>query len=97
MTFKEAFRKDVLHMKKYNDQIEAAGKAFDVDLYEGFLGTMMDDLFHYILEPYVVLAGEENEDQALEWLWSLVIDTKDSDEDDIERFYDKFLKKVQND
>ena len=95
MTYEELLtqlKEDVLRMKHYNDQITAINNVLEVDLYEGFVGEMMDQLFYYILEPYAGIAGKENEDEALEGLWHLIFNEDDID-DAINEFGFTFLHK----
>lgn len=97
MTYNELIRElrnNIYHMKKYAHSLNALDKALGVDTFEGFLGNMFDELMHYIIEPYAVLAGKEDYDTAIEWLYDLVLNDSPNDEDDIQRFGDRFLNKV---
>ena len=102
MTFNEElvkdFHKDIFHMKEYVEKITAIEKALDVDLWEGLVGQMMDELFEFRILPYTHFAdlSDEEHERAVEWLWSLVLFEKDSDLDDINRFADKYLKEYKH-
>ncbi len=79
-------------MKDYAHSLDAVDRALGVDTFGGFLGEMFDELMHYNIESYAVLAGEGNHDAAMEWLYDLVLNDDDDDEEDIQRFGNTFLK-----
>ena len=95
MTYDEMmneFRGNVYHMKDYARSLAALDKALGVDTFEGFLGKMFDELMYYNIEPYAVLAGEDNRDCTIEWLYDLVLNDEDDDEEEMQRFGETFLK-----
>lgn len=87
-------RGNIYHMKDYAHSLNAIDKALGVDTFEGFLGKMFDELMYYNIEPYAVLAGEDNHDAAIEWLYDLVLNDDEDDEEDIRRFGNTFLKGI---
>lgn len=99
MTYDELInelRGNIYHMKDYAHSLNALDKALGVDTFEGFLGRMFDELMHYNVEPYAVLAGEDNYNTAIEWLYDLVLNDDPNDEEDIQRFGTRFLKGLCN-
>ena len=92
------FTKDIQRMREWNKKIALAEKALGVDLWEGTIGEMMDELFHYMIEPYAVLAqhgilaNDEDPDQVYEILWNLILESEDDAIGDIHDFYIRFLK-----
>lgn len=95
MTYDEMmdeFRGNVYHMKDYAHSLAALDKALGVDTFEGFLGKMFDELMYYTIEPYAVLTGEDNRDRIVEWLYDLVLNDEEDDEEDMQHFGETFLK-----
>ena len=97
MTYDELmqeFRKDIYTMKEYNDKIYSLEQLFGGIMIEGFIIDMWEELVQLKLYPYATLAGKENFDKALEWIYSLITETKITDDEDIDRFGEVFLRKA---
>lgn len=90
----EEFRNEIYTMKEYNDKINSLEQLFGGTMIEGFIMDMFEELMRFKLYPYANLAGEGNFDKALEWIYNLVIETKDTDDEDIDRFGETFLRGV---
>ncbi len=93
-TFYNHFLKDVKAIKNYVIKISDLEAALGVDIWEGFIGDLFNDLFNFKITPYLILIKEEEEqDQATETLYNIIFsDPIEYLEDTCQEFMKTYLK-----